>query len=241
MLSSTLPRPAGISGLTAVLVPAFAGSVLLMAPSAAAQQLGTLPSDSHRAAPPILNFDAHGYGAKSTGPLFTAGPLAPSDLTCTTAPGSVSNNLATATIPGLATFGAIATNASGTTDSAGLQTATSQATVGKVSMLGGLVTADAVTADAKATDDAAGTVTATGNVTLTNLKVAGAAVTAAAPNTTINVLLGTVIVNEQVSTADGKGIAVNAIHVKLLGNLVDTSVGHAAAALVPTGTACPAQ
>ncbi|MFI6448679.1 choice-of-anchor P family protein [Kitasatospora sp. NPDC050543] len=190
-------------------------------------------------APPVLKFDAHGYGAKATGPLFTAGPLAPSDLTCTTAPGSVSNNQASATIPGLATLGAIATNASGTTDSAGLQTATSQATVAKVNLLGGLVTADAVMADAKATDDAAGTVTTTGNVTLTNLKVAGAAVTAAAPNTTINVLIGTVIVNEQVSTAGGNGIAVNAIHVKLLGNLVDTVVGHAAAALVPTGTACP--
>lgn len=208
-------------------------------PTASAQQLGTSPRGDHRAAPPVLNFDAHAYGAKVTGPLVTAGPLAPSDLTCTSAPGATSNNLVTAVIPGIATFGAIATNVSGSTDTSGLQTATAQATVGKLNLLGGLITADAVTANATASDDATGTVTPTGNVTLTNLKVAGASVTATAPNTKINLLIGTVVVNEQTPTAGGDGISVTALHIKVFGNTLDAVIGHAAAALVPTGTACP--
>ncbi|WP_354641150.1 choice-of-anchor P family protein [Kitasatospora camelliae] len=187
-----------------------------------------------------MKFDAHGNGGTVSGPLVTAGPIAPSDLTCTTGPGSASNNLSSVNIQGIASLSGISTSASGATDAGGLQTSAAQASVGKLNLLDGLVTADGVSANANATDDATGKVSTTGNVTLTNVKVAGAAVTSTAPNTTINLLIGTVVVNEQTSTAAGGGIAVNALHIKLFGGAVDVVVGHAAAALVPVGSACPA-
>ncbi|WP_204052897.1 choice-of-anchor P family protein [Microbispora siamensis] len=65
---------------------------------------------------------------------------------------------------------------------------------------------------------------------ITNLKVGGVPVIAPKANLTINIpLVAKVVVNEQVMTAGGAGIAVNAIHVRTPAG-VDIMVSHARAA-----------
>jgi hypothetical protein len=190
------------------------------------------------AAPPEKIFDAHAYGAKVTIPLVTISPLAPSDVTCTATPASDSNSLTAAALLGLGTIGVTETSAAGTEDVNGLDTATASATVATVQLLSGLVTADELTATATATDDASGVVTTTGSSSFTNLRVSGVLIANPAANTTITLPLGTVVINEQVPTAGGDGIAVNALRVTLTGGL-QVVVGHAAASLTDPGDSCP--
>ncbi|WNV90148.1 choice-of-anchor P family protein [Umezawaea sp. Da 62-37] len=165
--------------------------------------------------PPVLGFDAHAHGGKLTSPLLSVGPLAPADLDCTTTPGTDSDQLASASLPGVGSLGVITTSASGVVAPDGLRTTAASARTAGLSLLGGLVTADEVKATATATDDLSGVVTATGTTNLTNLRVAGVQVLNPAVDQTIVIpLVASVVVNERVPVPGG--IVVNAVHVKLL-------------------------
>jgi uncharacterized repeat protein (TIGR01451 family) len=190
--------------------------------------------------PPVLVFDAHAHGGKVVSPLLGVPPIAPSDLTCTTAPGTDTDGVLNATLPALGSLGVIQTSASGVVDSVGLRTASAQASTSQISLLGGLVTADAITATATAHDDDTGHVTTNGTTVVANLRVAGVPIVNPAPNLTIAVpLVGSVVVNERTSLAGGNGIAVNALHITLLqGNQI--VVSHARATLTAPGAPCPA-
>jgi hypothetical protein len=189
------------------------------------------------AAPPEKLFDAHAYGAKGTIPLVAPSTLAPSDVTCSASPASDDNSLTTAGLLGLGTIGVTETSAEATEDASGLDTATASATVASVQLLSGLVRADSLTATATATDDANADVTATGDSTFTNLRVSGVLIANPAANTAITLPLGTVVINEQLSTADG--IVVKALRATLTGG-IQVVVGHAAASLTEPGNPCPA-
>lgn len=192
------------------------------------------------AVPPALVFDAHAHGGKVTSALVNVSPLAPSDLNCTATPATVTNNLAAASLAGLAAIVGINTSASGTVDGAGLRTATAQTKTAQVAVLGSLVSADSITATATATDDATGNVTTSGSAQLVNLRVNGIPIANAGANTTIAVpAIGTVYINEQVTTTDGAGISVNAIRVHLDVLNADIVVAHARASLTPPGGPCP--
>ncbi|WP_169982739.1 choice-of-anchor P family protein [Microbispora sp. H10836] len=188
---------------------------------------------------PVLVFDAHAHGGRVSAPLVTVAPLVPSDVTCTDAPGSDDGTLLQATLPGLGSLGAITTKAAGTVGDDGLRTASASAKTAGVNLLGGLVTADEITAKAKARDGETGQVDVDGSVYITNLKVGGVSIIDPKPNLTINIpLVAKVVINEQVTTADGAGVVVNAIHVRTLAG-VDIVVSHARAALTVPGKPCP--
>ncbi|MFD7659366.1 choice-of-anchor P family protein [Actinosynnema sp. NPDC059797] len=189
---------------------------------------------------PELVFDAHAHGGELTAPLVGVGPLAPSDLACTTQPGLDQDQLLGAGLPGIGSLGVIDTEARGVVDGDGERTATARARTAQVSLLGGLITADEVRAKATADEDGTGAVTTTGDVELVNLRVNGAPVVTPAVGLTITIpLVATVVVNEQRPLAGGAGIAANAPHVRLLSG-VDLVVGHARVTLTRPGAPCPA-
>ncbi|MEW9531103.1 choice-of-anchor P family protein [Microbispora sp. NPDC049125] len=192
-----------------------------------------------RFTPPALIFDAHAHGGRVSSPVLTVAPLVPSDVTCTGAPGADDGTLVQAALGSLGSLGVVTTRASGTVDAAGLRTAAASAKTAHVSLLGGVVTADEVTATATAKDDDTGAVHASGGVSLTNLKVNGVPVVDPGVNLSIDIpLVGKVVINERVATAGGRGISVNAVHVRTLAG-VDIVVSHARAALTPPGGPCP--
>ncbi len=187
---------------------------------------------------PVLVFDAHAHGGELTAPLVGVGPLAPSDLTCTPQPGLDQDQALGATLPGIGSLGVIDTEAHGTVGGDGQRTATAWARTAKVSLLGGLITADEIRAKAAAAEDLDGAVTTAGEVELVNLRINGAPVVDPAVDLTITIpLVATVVVNEQRPLAGGAGIAVNALHVRLL-NGVDLVVSHARVTLTRPGTPC---
>ncbi|GAA3100569.1 choice-of-anchor P family protein [Streptosporangium carneum] len=193
-----------------------------------------------RFTPPDLVFDAHAHGGRVTSPLVGVPPLAPSDITCTATAGTDDGTLAGAALPGLGSLGIVITGASGTTDAAGLRTATATARTARLSLLGGLVTADEITVTAKAESDDSGRVSTTGRVDLTDLRVNGASITDPEVNRTIDVpLVAKIVINERVATAGGDGLAVNAVHVRTVAG-VDVVIGHARASLTVPGKPCPA-
>ncbi|MEU8103887.1 choice-of-anchor P family protein [Nonomuraea muscovyensis] len=190
-----------------------------------------------RFVPPVLAFDAHAHGGRVSTRLLTVGPLEPSDITCTETPGADRHALVKATLPGLGSLRAIRTEASGSVDPAGLRTAAATARTAHLRLLGGLVTAKEIVSTAKAQGDDAGHVNSTGQVTLTDLKVNGVAITDTKANLTIDIpLVAKVVINEQVTSADG--IAVNAIHIRTPAG-ADIVIGHARAALTVPGKPCP--
>ncbi|GAA3035465.1 choice-of-anchor P family protein [Actinokineospora globicatena] len=184
---------------------------------------------------PTLAFDAHAHGALLSTPLALIPPLAPADLTCTTAPGIDSDTLADFPIPLVGTTSVIADEASGTVGPDGLRTARATANTAGLNLLNGLITADELRAESIATSTATGAVTATGSSTLSNLRVAGRRIIPA-PNLRITIpLVGTVITDEHIHRPNG--ITVNALHIRLLLG-TDIIVGHTRASLSTPGIPC---
>lgn len=185
---------------------------------------------------PALAFDAHAHGGKVTAPSISVSPIAPSNQTCTTTPGTDTNGVVSATLPTLGSVGVIQTNASGTVNNSGLRTASANSATSQVNLLGGLVTADAVTTSATSTQDSFGQISTSGSTVVTNLRIAGVPIVNPAPNLSISIpLVGSVIVNERTPIAGGRGISVNALHVTLLQG-THIIVSHSQASL---GTPCP--
>ncbi|WP_333769467.1 choice-of-anchor P family protein, partial [Streptomyces sp. IBSBF 2435] len=185
-----------------------------------------------------LLMDAHAQVVKAA----PGAPLAPSDVTCTEDPATDDAGLSD-THAGSSTgsFTSASTHAAGIAGTGSGRTATATATVSGLHFLGGLVSADQATATATASAPGAlGTVTVTGSTTLAGAHI-GNTRTAAdpAPNTVITFpQLGTVTLNEQVVYGDGRGIVVNAIHVRLADG-TDIVIGGTRASLTRTPGPCP--
>jgi hypothetical protein len=185
-----LARGAGLAAVTGVVT----GAALL---------LGSLPAS---AAPG----DGSAYAAKVNVTLLGAsavnvGPLSPSNTN-----GPTSAALATITVPGLLTTGAVTSSAQLDQNTGVVHTeaaiAGAKATIGLATINAGVVKSacDATQAGIKLTS------------TLANVTIPGVQVPVdPAPNTTVNVLgLVSVVFNEQLDNQDGSR-TVNAIHIKL--------------------------
>ncbi|KOX25128.1 hypothetical protein ADL06_19515 [Streptomyces sp. NRRL F-6491] len=185
-----------------------------------------------------LLMDAHAQ-AVTTAP---AAPLAPADVTCTEDPATDGAQLGNTHVgSSTGSFTSATTRAAGTAGTGGARTATSTATVNGLHLLGGLVSAGTATATATATAPTAlGTITVTGATTLTGARVGNTTLAAhPAPNTVITLpQLGTVTLNEQRVYGNGRGIVVNALHVRLSDG-TDIVVGGARTSLTRTPGPCP--
>ena len=185
-------------------------------------------------------FDARSHGAQ----LLGAVAIAPSAHECTTAPGSDSHTVLSAGLGTVADLGVITTDASGSTAADGTRTATADARTEGISLLGGLVTADSLSTTAQArsplTGSGPGPVTAQGSTTFAHLRIAGLAVSAnPAPNTGITLpLVGSLILNQQTPTANGRGITVTALSLTLLTG-IRLTISQSTAALLTSADACP--
>lgn len=95
-------------------------------------------------------------------------------------------------------------------------------------------------ADHRLHPEGIGPLATSGSSTLSDTVTAGVTITShPAPNTGIGIpLVGSVVLNEQKPYGDGKGIVVNALHVKLLTG-VHVVVSGTRASLSPTPGPCP--
>jgi hypothetical protein len=180
---------------------------------------------------PVLRFDAHAYGVHARVGRFTVGPTAPANLTCTTKPGSIRGHAFHAT-----------TTVSGTRAGDGSQQAKATSTVsgGPPGLHASGSIHDTATA---ATSGTSSTVTTSGSATFTKVKIDGTRMPYhPAPNTTLHLPRGTLVLNQQIPVTDSSGatvgITVNAIDATF--GPVHAIIGHASAALTAPGTACPA-
>lgn len=191
-----------------------------------------------------LAMDAHAYGARVDALVDAVPPIAPSDVTCTQDPATDEAGVVGASLGSLGSLGVVRTEARGTVGVNGARTATAKATTAQVSLLGGTITAKEITATATATGsvtpEGIGPVATSGSSTLTGTVIAGVTITShPAPNTGIGIpLVGSVTLNEQKPYGNGKGIIVNALHVKLLTG-VHVIVSGTRASLSPTPGPCP--
>ncbi|WP_327217172.1 choice-of-anchor P family protein [Streptomyces cyaneofuscatus] len=185
-----------------------------------------------------LLMDAHAQAV--TAP--PTAPLAPADVTCTEDPATDGAQLGNTHVgSSTGSFTSATTHATGTVGTGGARTATSTATVNGLHLLGGLVSAGTARATATATAPTAlGTIGATGATTLTGARVGNTTLaTHPAPNTVITLpQLGTVTLNEQRMYGDGRGLVVNALHVRLSDG-TDIIVGGTRASLTRTPGPCP--
>jgi len=180
---------------------------------------------------PLLRFDAHAYGIKGSIGSYAFGPTAPADLTCTATPGSASGHAV-----------GTSTTASGTRGSDGAEQATATSTLSGGQA--GITSSGSITATATATAPGGGdTVSTSGSATFTSVKVGGVPMPYQPPaNTTLHLLGGTVVLNEQTPITDAAGdtvgISVNAIDVTI--GTTHVIIGHTSTALTLPGTTCPA-
>ena len=181
---------------------------------------------------PVLRFDAHAYGVHARVGRFTVGPTAPANLTCTTKPGSIRRHA----------FHTTTTTAGGTRAGDGSQRAKATSTVsgGQPGVTASGSISDTATA---ATNGTSSTVTTSGSATFTRVKIDGTTMPYhPAPNTTLHLARGTLVLNEQLPVTDSSGvtvgITVNAIDATF--GPVHAMIGHASAALTAPGTTCPA-
>lgn len=185
-----------------------------------------------------LLMDAHAQAV--TAP--PTAPLAPADVTCTEDPATDGAQLGNTHVgSSTGSFTSATTHATGTVGTGGARTATSTATVNGLHLLGGLVSAGTARATATATAPTAlGTIGATGATILTGARVGNTTLaTHPAPNTVITLpQLGTVTLNEQRMYGDGRGLVVNALHVRLSDG-TDIIVGGTRASLTRTPGPCP--
>jgi hypothetical protein len=150
------------------------------------------------------------------GPPVTSGPM-PS-VTLPPAGGAFNANLVSVVVTGILEAQALSVSTQGALGASGFVASSAQAST--VSVAGGAARASVVSS--RCGIDASGAMT--GGATLTNLTVLGTSVSAGpAPNTAILLAgVGTLILNEQLSTVGPGGlrsITVNAIHLNLAGSL----------------------
>lgn len=135
--------------------------------------------------------------------------------------GSLSTQLANANLPGVLNVQLLSASTSGASGRT-----SSQASVTNVSLsaAGISVTASVLTSNATAQACGAGVPAVTGGSNIVGLNVNGQPITVTgAPNQTVSLLIGSLIINEQISTVTNSSaggtadIVVNALHLKVLG------------------------
>jgi hypothetical protein len=185
-----LARRAGLTALTGV-----AAAVAMLA---AAMPASAAPGDGSAYAAKV-NVTLLGS------PAVSVGPLSPSDTN-----GPTHAALATITVPGILTTGAVTSNAT-LDENTGVVHSDASIAGAKVTLGLAKITAGVIQSHCDATQSGV-----TGDATLANVAIPGVQVPVdPAPNTTINVLnLLTIVFNEQISHGDGS-LTVNAIHIKL--------------------------
>ena len=202
----------GSSALVALFIP-----VCLAAPGASSCQVNTTYSgDAYGASVNVLGIRAT---LSDTGPLPAIG-------------GSRSTQLLGATVPGILSVGLLTESTTG-----GSNQASSQSSVADVnlSVEGISVTASVLTANASAQSCGGITPGVAGSSTIVGLKVNGLSVTVTGePNQRIPLLVGTLIINEQISAlastscGGSANMRVNALHLTVLG-IADVVVSSAQA------------
>ena len=177
---------------------------------------------------PMLQFDAHAYGVRASSGGRTVGPTAPADLNCTIGLGNHSGHSAGTT-----------TSVSGIRSSDWQQ---AKATSTLSGAQAGITTSGTITATATAAAFGNGGITsASGTTTFTGVSVEGRKLPSEpAPNTTIHLRDGTLVLNEQTavtgSRGDSVGVTVNAIDATI--GKVHAVIGHATASLTPQDVRC---
>ncbi|HLK67364.1 MAG TPA: choice-of-anchor P family protein [Bryobacteraceae bacterium] len=135
--------------------------------------------------------------------------------------GSLSTQLAGIDLPGLLDLHLLTASTNGSNS-----VTSSQASVANISVtaVGVSITASVLTSNASAQSCAAGNPAVTGGSTIANLVVNGQPITVTgAPNQTVPLLIGSLIINEQSSAVysnafgSGASITVNALHLKVAG------------------------
>ncbi len=173
------------------------------------------------------------FGLKLTllGGVGSLGPEPQSNLATPT------NSLAAVTIPIIGTVGALTTavtqDTTAGTESANASTAT--LAIGTLPVGGSILSAGAITATCSATDGSSPTVT--GTSTFASISAVGATIPVnPGPNTSVTIpLLGTLVLNQQITNPDGS-LTVNAFHLTLLPALAgggDLIVGSATCGPAP--------
>jgi hypothetical protein len=172
---------------------------------------------------------ASAYGAEvNVGTTVKLGPIAPSILpVCSTqSVGSDTATAASVSQTGLINTGVVNTSASSTATSS-----TGVADVYGVNLLGGLITANEIKSVSTTSVNGSGVYSfSSAGTEFVNLAVLGIPITVnPAPNTTIDLpLIGSVVLNEQISLTNsgGASLTVNAIHIKVtLANTLGIKVG----------------
>lgn len=161
-----------------------------------------------------FSVQAWGSDVAAVGNTVRSGPTSYSGIGCTSRLGLVNTNTSAAIdVPGIAIIGAVNTNV----ETYGTATSVSdrgRSNIASTNLLGGLIQASAVTSTSIATATAT-SVTARSTSTLLNARVAGVPIAASvAPNTTINLSFGRVVLNQQIvkisgSTARSVGVAIH--------------------------------
>jgi hypothetical protein len=155
--------------------------------------------------------------------------------------GSLSTQLANVNLPGV--LGAQLLTASTT---GGATMTNSQASVANVSLTaaGVSITASVLTSNASAQACGTSSPSVNGGSTIADLRVNGQSITVTgAPNQTIPLLVGSLVINEQVSSVSMSGsgasadILVNALHLKVL-SLADVTISSSHAGVSCGGNTC---
>jgi len=157
-------------------------------------------------------------------------------------PGTLSTQLATLNLPPILSTGLLTASTT-----AGSDRTASQASVANVnlSVLGIGISASVLTSNATAQACGGVTPAVSGGSTIVDLKVNGLSVNVTgAPNQTVPLLIGTLIINEQKSSVSSDpsgasaGLIVNALHLKVSG-LADVVVASAQASVLCGGMCGP--
>lgn len=193
-----------------------------------------LPQNGEAQSPVTYTGEATAVSVSVLGLIHTSisdtGPLPASG-------GSLSRSLLTFQLPGILDLSLLTASTAGANN----QT-TSRASVANVELTvaGVYATAEVLTSNATAACDP-GSATASGTSTIAGLKVNGLSVTVTgAPNQTIPLIVGSLVINEQISSVNISPIAssgsmlVNALHLKVNG-IADVTISSSEA-----GVACSA-
>jgi hypothetical protein len=177
-----------------------------------------------------LFYTGNAYGTyANVGNLVVAGKSAYITFGCTTTAGlHFANTVASVSIPGVLTTGAV--NSTGDTiGTATSNESTTTADVHGISLLAGLITSDEVTAVSATTHDSGGFHVSAAGSSLVNLVVAGVPILVVPPpNTTIPLPgVGSVVLNEQIQHigATAASLTVNMIHLTITASLPGIAPG----------------
>ncbi|HEV3202577.1 MAG TPA: choice-of-anchor P family protein [Bryobacteraceae bacterium] len=155
--------------------------------------------------------------------------------------GSLSAQLASANVPGVLALSLLTASTTGGSDRT-----SSQASVANVNVtaVGIGITASVLTSNATAQACGSSGPSVTGGSTIANLVVNGQSITVTgAPNQTVPLLIGSLIINEQISSVTNSSsgasadIVVNALHLKVAG-LADVVISSSHAGVSCGGSSC---